>query len=144
MQAAEQLGEQRIIGWALEGGGETDVLEGDLRLGEVRTRRALKIVREQEDRITEVECLRVLALIARRGGDLDRAEELARDSLRLATELQNPWMIAKTSEELGHVLNARGESGEASEAYHAASQAFARTGAETRAKAMREKSATVP
>ena len=138
LEAAERLSEPRILGWALGGSGETDVLDGDLRLGQARTDRALQIVREQEDRISEVECLRVLALIARRRGYLEQAEELARDATTLANELQNPWMIAKASEELGHVLDAKGARAGASKAFQAAALAFAQTGAEVRAEAMLE------
>ena len=120
------------------GCGETDVLEGDLRLGQVRTERALEMVREQEDRVSEVECLRVLALIARQNGDLERAEELARNATALAEELGNPWMLAKASEELGYVLRASGEHSSVSAVFDAAALAFAKTGAEVRADAMRE------
>jgi tetratricopeptide (TPR) repeat protein len=138
VEAAEQLSEPRIMGWALGGSGETDVLEGDLRLGQARTERALELVREQEDRISEVECLRVLAIIGRKRGSLDHAEVYARDALSLAKELQHSWMIAKAAEELGIVLDAREERGAASDAFYTAAEAYAQTGAEVRAAAVRE------
>jgi len=137
LDAAERLSEPRVLGWALGGSGETDVLDGDLRLGQARTERALEILRGQEDRISEVECLRVLAMIALQREQLEQAEELARNATTLANELHNPWMIAKASEELGRTLEARGERSGASEAFETAASAFAQTGAEVRAEAMR-------
>jgi tetratricopeptide (TPR) repeat protein len=138
VEAAERLREPRILGWALGGSGETDVLEGDLRLGQVRTERALEIVREQEDRISEVECLRVLALIGRKRRSLEQAEAFALDAFSLANELRNPWMIAKAAEELGFVLDARGDRAAASDAFNTAANSYLQTGAEVRAAAIRE------
>ncbi len=137
VEAAEQLREPRVLGWALGGSGETDVLDGDLRLGQARTERALEIVLEQEDRITEVECLRVLSLIGRKRGSLEQAEVYATQAFSLARELHNPWMIAKAAEELGVVFTAKRNRAAASEAFSSAAQAYAETGAEVRASAMR-------
>jgi hypothetical protein len=110
-------------------------------LGQVRTERALEIVLEQEDRITEVECLRVLALIARKRDALEHAEKHARSALALATELQHAWITAKAAEELGRVFEAKDDSDAATETFDTAARAYMQTGAEGRAAAIRARQA---
>lgn len=138
VEAAERLSEPRVLGWALGGSGETDVLEGDIRLGQARTERAFHIVLEQEDRITEVECLRVMSMIARKRGDLEQAQKHAREALSLARELQHSWITAKAAEELGFVYDAGNNRAAASTAFSNAARAYERTGAAARAAAMRQ------
>jgi tetratricopeptide (TPR) repeat protein len=137
IEAAERLGDLRILGWTLGGRGETDALQGDLRLGRARTARALELAREQEDRLTEIDCTRVLSRIALAEGKPDESLDLARGAVRLAGEIGNPWMLARSQQQLATALAARRSRQQAVDAYTAAAAAFEWSGADGRAEAMR-------
>ena len=137
IEAAEQLGDLRILGWTIGGRGEVDALQGDLRLGRARTMRARELARGQEDRLTDIDCTRVLSRIALAEGNLDQSHELARTAVELAAELGNPWMLAKSQQQLATVLAARRARDKAIDAFTAAAAAFEWAGAEGRADNMR-------
>ena len=134
--AASQLDDHRAMGWTLGGRGETDALQGDLRLGRVRVERALELAREQEDRPTETECLRVLSRIAVAEGKLDEGVELAVSAIGSAEDIRNPWMVARTWQQLASALAAHHREEEAAEAYSAAAAAFDQLGSHRRAQSM--------
>ncbi len=133
MDAAEQLGDNRLVAQTLAGRGETDALLGDTRLGEAETKRALDLARENDDRLTECHALRVLGLIARKNGEHDYAVRFGRSALDLAINVQNQWMTAKAREELGESLVAAGQPSEARVEYAAAAEAYGEMGAHARA-----------
>ncbi len=133
LEYASSLAEPRMLGWTLGGSGETHALAGDLRLGKVMVQRALNFARDKEDRLTEVDCSRILAYIAGEESQPEEAIRLAREAAKLAEELGNPWMIAKTQQQLASVLTATGPSKEAAEALETAALAFERMGARSRA-----------
>ena len=137
MEAAERLGDPRTLGWTLGGRGETDAMQGDLRLGRARAQRAVELARENYDRLTEIDSMRVLAYIARRQGERERAVELAKAAASLAAGAGSPWMLAKTHQELGHSLQQAGLKQDANAAMDIAVTAFERTGAHSRAAAIR-------
>jgi tetratricopeptide (TPR) repeat protein len=137
MDAAQRLGDPRTLGWTLGGSGETDAMQGDLRLGWARAERAVALARETYDRLTEIDSMRILAYIARRQGQPDRAVELARSATSMAANANSPWMLAKTFQELGYSLQEAGLREDASAALHNAAAAFERSGAHSRADAMR-------
>ncbi len=137
IDAAEQLGDLRMLGWTLGGRGETDALQGDLRLGRARTARALELAREHEDRLTEIDCKRVLSRIAFAEGNLHEGLDLARSAVHEAGEIGNPWMLAKSQQQLATVLAALRSRDQAVDAYTAAAAAFEWAGADGRAETMR-------
>jgi len=135
--AASHLDDPRAMGWTLGGRGETDALQGDLRLGRVRVDRALELAREQEDRPTETDCLRVLSRIATAEGKLDEGVELALSAVDSAEEIGSPWMVARARQQLASALAGRHRTDEAAEAYSAAGAAFDQLGSDRRAQSMR-------
>ncbi len=138
MDAAQMLGDQRAIGWTLGGSAETDAMRGDLRLGWARAERAANLARNCEDRLTEIDSIRVMAYIARHEGDIGKSVELARSAVSLASATGNPWMLARASEQLGQSLEMAGLGEEAGRAWATAATAFERTGAHARARAARD------
>ncbi|UCG87825.1 MAG: tetratricopeptide repeat protein [Gemmatimonadota bacterium] len=135
--AASHLDDRRAVGWTLGGSGETDALQGDLRLGRVRVERALELAREQEDHPTETDCLRVLSRIAVAEGRLDQGLELAQTAVGSADRIRNPWMSARTRQQLASALLAKRRRTEAAEAYDTAAEVFEQLGSRRRARAMR-------
>jgi tetratricopeptide (TPR) repeat protein len=130
---ASRVADPRMLGWTLGGSGETHALNGDFRLGRAMVERALNFARENEDRLTEVDCLRILAYIAAQEDRLEEAIDAARTAATLADGLGNPWMIAKVQQQLADVLSAISPSTEAARALDLAAQAFEQMGAESRA-----------
>ncbi len=143
VDAAERLGDARLLGQTLAGRGETDALRDDLPLGRAQAEQAHRLARESDDRLTEITALRVLALIARRGDATDQAIELAQSATAIATDLANQWMIATTHQELGNSLHAGGQTAEAADAYRVAAAAYDRLGSSRRARNMRHKATAV-
>ena len=137
MDAAEELGDPRTLGWTLGGSSETDAMLGDLQLGWARAERAAKLAHDQNDRLTEIDSLRILAYIARHMGRSARSVELAQTAASLAEETGNPWMIAKSHHELGRSLQEAGQLENANAALAIAAVAFEDTGAHGRAQAIR-------
>lgn len=133
LDCASRIADPRMLGWTLGGSGETYALEGDLRLGRAMVERALKLAQDNEDRLTEVDCLRILSYIAGEEEQLEAAIQTARQAANLASDLGNPWMIAKAQQQLANALSAIGPSTEAARALDAAAQAFDQMGAESRA-----------
>ena len=133
MDAAERLGDGRLVAQTFAGRGETAARMGDTRLGEAEATRALNLAREHDDRLTECHALRVLGLIARKNGEHDYALRFGRSALDVAINVQNRWMTAKAREELGESLVAAGQPSEARVEYAAAAEAYGEMGAHARA-----------
>jgi hypothetical protein len=132
VDAAEVLGEMRLVGQTLGGRGETDALLGDLPLGKVTVTRALQIAREHDDRLTECESLRVLGVIARMSGDLPEAIRLGEMSVEVAEDVRNHWMLAWTTAEMGESLLASDRAEDARATFSAAASRYAKIGADIR------------
>lgn len=137
LDAVHQLQDLRALGWALGGRGETDALLGDLRLGETEVERSAELAREHDDRLTEIEAQRVLAYIARERRDFERAIALGSAALEGALDLGNPWMIAKTRQEVARGYQAMGRPGEATREVLEAARVFDGMGARRRAERLR-------
>ncbi len=137
LDAAQQLGDQRSVGWALGGRGETNILIGDLRLGKAEVVRALELSREQEDRLTEIEALRAMSLLARLEGDLDKSLELAREAVDLAERVKSKWLIARANQDLARVAHARGDAPLVASAVERAAIAYTELGATERSTEMK-------
>lgn len=139
IDAAERLGDMRLIAQTLAGRGETDALMGDPRLGRAETTRALDLARASDDRRTECHSLRVLGVIARTEGEHAEALQLGRAALDVALAVQDRWMTAKARDELAESLVAAGRTGEAQVELATAAEAYAEMGAETRADRVRSR-----
>ena len=139
MDAAERLGDVRLVAQTLAGRGETAALSGDTRLGNAEATRALDLARENDDKLTECHALRVLGLIARADGLYREAVQLGRAALEIAIAVQNQWMTAKAREELGESLVTAGQPGEARAELSAAIEAYADMGAQSRADRLRQR-----
>ena len=138
MDAAENLGDPRTLGWTLGSSGETDAMRGDLQLGWARAERAVKLAHDNDDRLTEIDSLRIMAYIARHMGRYSQSVELAQTAVALAQATGNPWMTAKSHHELGNSLLEAGQREQANAALAIAADAFETTGARGRAAAIRK------
>ncbi len=132
VDAAEVLGEMRLVGQTLGGRGETDALLGDLPLGKATVTRALQIAREHDDRLTECESLRVLGAIARMSGDLPEAIRFGEMSVEVAEDVRNHWMLAWTTAEMAESLLAADRAEDARATFSAAASTYAQIGADIR------------
>jgi tetratricopeptide (TPR) repeat protein len=137
LDAAERLGDSRMMGWALGGRGETDAMRGDLPLGWAQAKRAVNLAREHDDRLTEIDSLRIMAYIARQRGQEEQSLDLAQKATSLASEVDNPWMYAKANQELAYSLRQARRDKEAYAALAVAAEAFDKTGAHARAAELR-------
>jgi len=138
LEVAEVLGNRRLLAQALAMRGEVLGLQGDLPLGRAQVKRALELAREQEDRLAEVEALRILGNLARQAGDYDRAVQWGREALALAQGLGHPWTIATVQRDLGGILAAMDRRAEALRAWSEAAERYAGLGATSRAERVRQ------
>lgn len=139
VSAAAQSGNDRLLGQALAARSETDIAAGDLELGVTLAERALTLARQHGHAMGEADALRVLSVVARLRGQADRALDYARQAVGIATEVADPWRVAEAQRELGTVYALVGRDADAHNAFRTAAEAFARLGAEGRAKQMRER-----
>ncbi len=137
LDAAQRLGDRRCVGWALGGRGETNIMLRDLRLGKAEVTRALELSREQEDRLTEVEALRALSVVAGLEGDRQRSLDFVRQAVALADRVKSTWLIAQSNRDFAHVLRELGEVDEARDAIRRAAAAYAELGAEERSETVK-------
>jgi tetratricopeptide (TPR) repeat protein len=133
VDAAEDLGDMRLLGQTLAGRGETDALLGDLPLAQVGITKALQLAREHDDRLTECHALRVLGIIARDEGRNGEAVRHGTEALELALEVGNQWMVAKAREELAQTLLDSNQLADARTTLAAAAACYDQIGSQTRA-----------
>lgn len=139
LEVAEQIDSPRLIAQSLAMRGEALALNGDVPLGRVQVALALSIARQQEDRLAEVEALRILAGIDRLAAVPEAAERRARDALALATGLAHPWAMAEVERDLAALLAETGRTEDAVAGLRRAAECYARLGAKRRARRMRER-----
>lgn len=143
VDAAEQLGDARMLGQALAGKGETEMLLGDIRLGQARLRQALRLARETENVLGETEALRVLSLIERREGNDSEAEQLALSALAIARNVHHRWLTAAVARDLGNFYADAGRQAEGVTCLTEAATAYDRLGAVERADRLRKQIASL-
>lgn len=131
--AAERVGDPRLVGQTVAARGEAHALLGDQPLARVEVQRALELARNTHDRLSEIEALRVVALIERLGGNHEAAEQRARDAAAIAEEVRHPWLLAKVLRDLGEVYLAMGRRERAVGVLQDAAAAYERAGAVERA-----------
>ena len=139
--AAERAGDQRFLAQALSAGAETSVALGDVALARAQVTRALELSRTHDDPLGEADALRILSVVERLDGELDRAEENAHRGLSLARQLQHLWAEAELQRDLAAIYAAQRRGEDASVAFHQAANGFRRLGSVTRAEEMRARAA---
>lgn len=139
LEIAEHIDQPRLIAQSLAMRGEALALSGDLPLGRAQVALALSLARQQEDRLAQVEALRILACIERLAGALAGAEPRAREALAIAVEIDHPNAIAEVERDLATILAAAGRVDEAAAALHHAAACYDRLGSAERARRTRER-----
>lgn len=139
LEIAEQIGSPRLLAQSLAMRGEAQALLGDLPLGRAQVQRALDLARAQEDRLAEIEALRILCGLEREARRFEMAERYGRDALTLATALMHPWAIAEVQRDRAELYIRSGRRVEATSAFLAAADALDRLGASPRAQRMRDR-----
>lgn len=140
-EVAENMGSVRLVAQALAMRGEALGLQGDLPMGRAQVERALGLARQQEDRLAEVEALRILANLEREARNFGEAERLGREALALATAMAHPWTVATVQRDLGELYVRMGRTLDATHAFGQAATAYDSLGARTRADRVRERAA---
>ena len=137
LEVAEVIANRRLLAQALAMRGEALGLAGDLPLGRAQVQRALGLAREQEDRLAEVEALRISGNLEREGRSFERAEQLEREALTVATALAHPWTVATVQRDLGQLYASAERPSDAARAFEAAATAYEQLGARSRAEGVR-------
>jgi tetratricopeptide (TPR) repeat protein len=142
-ELAVRIDSPRLVAQSLAMRGEALALLGDRQLGLVQVRRALELARRQEDRITEIDALRILCALEREDAPAAAEGLLGLQAVELARGLGQPWATAEAERDLGAFYAASGRATEAVERFTAAAAAFRSLGATTRAERMEERAAKV-
>ncbi len=140
-EVAEAIGSPRLVAQALAMRGEALGLQGDLPLGRAQVERALGLAREQEDRLAEVEALRILCNLEREARNFEQAEHLGHGALAAATTLSHPWTVATVERDLGELYARMGRASDAARAFARAAATYDTLGAHTRAAQVRDRAA---
>jgi DNA-binding CsgD family transcriptional regulator len=114
---ARELGDRRILAWALGFRGLTAVHEGDLERADDLLTRALTEAREAGDVHWIIAALDTRASIASRHGDLDRAVVLLEEALVAGREAGAAWHVANVLSHLGDVAAELGDDERADRLY---------------------------
>ncbi|MBI4503568.1 MAG: tetratricopeptide repeat protein [Gemmatimonadetes bacterium] len=143
LEIAERDETWRLAAQAFAMRGEAMALLGDLPLGRAQVERALALARKREDRLAEVEALRILCNLERRAGRVAESERMGRAALDLATTLAHPWSVAEVQRDLGELFAVTGRGSEAAACWTEAAAGFQKLGAHSRADEMRQRAAAV-
>jgi predicted ATPase/DNA-binding CsgD family transcriptional regulator/DNA-binding XRE family transcriptional regulator len=117
LKIAQELGDRRILAWALGFRGLTAVHEDDLERAEELLTRALTEAREVGDDHWIAAALDTRASIASRRGDLDRALALLDEALAAARAAGAAWHVANVVSHLGDVATELGDEERADRLY---------------------------
>ena len=117
LKIAQELGDRRILAWALGFRGLTAVHEDDLERAEDLLTRALTEAREVGDDHWIAAALDTRASIASRRGDLDRALALLEEALAAGREAGAAWHVANVLSHLGDVAADLGDDERADRLY---------------------------
>ncbi len=141
--AAEQSGNERVLGQALAARSETDAARGELHVARALAERARSIAATHDHVVGVADALRILSSIARMSGHPDGGELLAREALGIVTEVNDPWRRAEVQRDLADLYTSVGRPRDAARAYEDAAEAFESLGAAARAVEMRERLSTL-
>ena len=115
-----------------------------------RDEEALQLTRDAEaaasadDVDAQVQWRAVRAPILARLGDIEAAETLAREAVRLAADTDAPLLLAEAQADLAEVLATAGRSGDAASAYAEAAATWERKGDRVSAGTARRRAAELP
>ncbi len=135
---AYEIGDRRLLAQAMSGRGETVALQRDYRLARDQVERALDLAIENEDKLTEIDALRVLSLVEQNDGSVEKAEQLALKAKDGAAEVDHPWMLAVVQRRLGDLYRDTNRSTDAAVAYEEAAAHYDRLGSKSNAEEMRK------
>jgi DNA-binding CsgD family transcriptional regulator len=117
LEVTRELGDRRILAWALGFRGLTAVHEGDLERADDLLTRSLTEAREAGDVHWIIGALDTRASIASRHGDLDRAVALLEEALAAGREAGAAWHVANVLSHLGDVAAELGDDERADRLY---------------------------
>ncbi len=137
LRAAQAARDNRLTAQALCGLGETNARLGDTRIARVQVQHALDMAFGEEDRLTEIEALRVLCMIDRFDGGTESALTNIEKAVTLAREIKHPWMLAVAQQEMGELMLKRDQKANACRAFEEAARTFNELGSSKRAREMR-------
>lgn len=136
---AKKIGASRLYAQAMSSRAETLTLQGDIALARAMVDRVITQSIDLEDRLTQIDALRVLSIVDAASGDHISALKWGNESLELATELDHGWMIAAAERQLGNVYRDTGDTERALDAYRTAASNYERIGSFGHAEDMRKK-----
>lgn len=135
---AYEISDRRLLAQAMSSRGETVALQGDYRLARDQVESALDLAIENEDKLTEIDALRVLSLVEQNDGSAEKAEQLALKAKDGAAEVDHPWMLAAVLRRLGDLYRDTHRSTDAAVAYEEAAAHYDRLGSKSNAEEMRK------
>ena len=119
-----------LLAQVLAGRAEIRLMLGEPLLAQHEVKRALKTHGELGNEVEEAQDLRVLANALAATGNDDEAEQILRDVIERASNLNRPLLSADASRDLARLLQQSGREDEAREAARAARVLFSQLGAE--------------
>jgi tetratricopeptide (TPR) repeat protein len=128
-QAAERVGDPRLTAQAVAGRAEVRVARGEAELAMREAERALAAHRELKDVVLETEDLRILAAAWDLAGKTQSAENLLRQVIDRATDLERPLLLATAQRDLARILTRDSDPVVARRMAQAARAGFERLGA---------------
>ncbi len=134
---ARKIGDQRLLAQATCSQAETFALSGETQLARVLVNRGLEWARKQEDKLTQVDALRVLSVVDWKSGELTAALEWAAQSKALADDVSHGWMMAVGDKQLAVVARAMGDDDRARLHFVSAARGFEKIGSTGNAERMR-------
>lgn len=137
LQVAERAGSLRVVAQAHANIGEALAGLGDARLGRVHLHRALALARREYDRLALVEALRLLAVMEARAGNVADARAYWTEAADALQQLEHPFMRGELLRDRAAFERTRGDPAVAQQLAREAAAAFARAGAEVRARDVR-------
>jgi tetratricopeptide (TPR) repeat protein len=130
VEEAEGVDDPTLLAQVLAGRAEIRLMLGEPLLAQHEVKRALKTHGELGNEVEEAQDLRVLANALAATGNDDEAEQILRDVIERASNLNRPLLSADASRDLARLLQQSGREDEAREAARAARVLFSQLGAE--------------
>jgi tetratricopeptide (TPR) repeat protein len=136
LAAAHRASSARVAGQAHANIGEAVAASGDARLGRVHLHRALAIARREDDRLAEVEALRLLGNLESHDGRPLDALEFFGQAHTVASAIDHAWGRAELFRDYAACLEGSGHTNEARVMRERAAAAFNQAGATMRAQTL--------
>jgi tetratricopeptide (TPR) repeat protein len=137
LDIARKIDDQRLRAQATSSHAETLALMGEGPLARAMVNRALNWATELEDKLTQVDALRVLSIVEWKSGDLDAALEDAHQSREVAESVSHGWMVATANQHLAILFSAKQDDKRARDLFLLAAEGFDEIGSTANADRMR-------